>query len=373
MWQELAMQKSKSLWDTIKSYFKAHRFYDPQFLIDSSSDIIILIKDNRIEGFNRVASQEFGFSQEEILGLPIDVIFEESSIEKLSLNELRAIGEDRPLKAIRKNGTVFSVHLILSEFTFDETIFYVGFVHHNLNEKNSRERQEDEDNAKADYISILSHELRTPIAAIQGALGILAHSKDFSEKHLELLKIAYRNTERLGKIVNLLLDLDMLKDSKHIVLADTVLIPLLKESIALSRSSAEKKNVIIIENYPANEVRVLSDYDKLMHVCLNLLSNAIKSSPSGEKILVSLEVFSDKVRVSIEDRGDGIPENFRPKLFNSFTQAIHGDKKQEGLGLGLHLSQKIIDLFGGTIGFVPGKEKGTIFYFELPVSGKRNE
>jgi PAS domain S-box-containing protein len=368
---------SKTIWDRFVNYFNNHAHSRSQELIESSNHSIVLINHlNAIEAFNPLAETEFGYNREEVIGWPIDVLFEESvnSKVRLTIEDLNRISTERTLKAMRKNGSVFSIDLILTQITFNNHSYYLAIIKDvsiRLQLEEIKQKQlilEAESNAKNDYISILSHELRTPVTSIQGALGLLSISPDTPDKMKELYQVAYRNTERLGKIINVLLDLDKLRDGMHVKLSDTVLIPVIKEAIAISKCVAQEKQIRFIEQYPDQDIHVLSDQDKLVQVCINLLSNAIKSSPAGETVIVSLDILPDKVRVSIEDRGSGVPDSFRPKLFSPFSQSNQSDTKQDGLGLGLHLSRRIIDLFGGTIGFVPKADRGSVFYFELPLA-----
>jgi PAS domain S-box-containing protein len=371
---------NKTIWEIFVNYFNNHDNSSSQELIEYSNDSIVLINHlNAIEAFNPLAETEFGYNREEVIGWPIDVLFEESINSKirLTIDDLNRISSERTLRAMRKDGSVFAIDLILTKITLNTHLYHLAIIkditmRHQLEELERKQLiLEAESNAKNDYISILSHELRTPVASIQGALGLLSISPDTPDKMKELYQVAYRNTERLGKIINVLLELDKLRDGTHVKLSDTVLIPVIKEAIAISKCVAENKQIRFIEHYPDHDIHVLSDQDKLVQVCINLLSNAIKSSPSGEEVTVSIEVLSNKVRVSVEDRGSGIPNEFGPKLFTAFSQADKSDTKQDGLGLGLHLSRRIIDLFGGTIGFIPKTDIGSVFYFELPLASAK--
>lgn len=104
-----------------------------------------------------------------------------------------------------------------------------------------------------------------------------------------------------------------------------------------------------------------------MQVMANLLSNAAKFSQKGDDVIIRLDSIDKKHRVSVEDKGEGIPVEFRDSIFERFTQADSSDKKQiYGTGLGLSICQSIINAHNGILGFDSDLDKGTTFYFELP-------
>lgn len=371
-----------SLWEEIKAFFirKDTNVMDFHSVIEMSKDPIIMIdRDHTITGVSQALVNLFGFKKSELIGQHASILLNDPAEIIPFGNVVNHISVEKILKAKRKDGSLLTVDFTLAELTFgDETVF-MGIVH-DISDKlaaDALERMKEisatREKVKNDYISILSHELRTPVAAVQGSLGMLLNQhKDAPGKHQELFSIAYRNTERLGKIINILLDLDsFLHEKPDAKFEEKSLIPIIKESVSISKFIAEMKNVTFVEKYPAIDIFVTIDSDRLLQVCLNLLSNAIKSSPEGEVVTVALDKVDDRVRVSFEDHGAGVPEDFKKELFMPFAQSEKGDTKKSGLGLGLHLSKKIVHLFDGEIGLVSNDGKGAIFYFELPLKGTK--
>ena len=115
-------------------------------------------------------------------------------------------------------------------------------------------------------------------------------------------------------------------------------------------------------------MRVNGDVDRITQVVANLLSNAAKFSPPGIPVTVTMTPWRSKVRVSVRDQGPGIPEEFRDRIFQKFSQADSSDTRLKGgTGLGLNISKAIVEKHGGSIGFETQVGSGTTFYFELPL------
>lgn len=376
---------TRSFWHKLKSFFS---FTDAstinlQAILDTTIDAIITIDEKKeILSFNKAAERIFGYTKDEVIGRNVNILMPEPfHIEHdgyldhyFQTGEKKIIGIGREVVALRKDGSVFPIDLAVSEVILDRSRLFTGIIRDITQKKEAEElkqkniRMEAEVSAKNEYISILSHELRTPMTAIQGSLGLILIEKDFPEKTQDLLSIAYRNAERLGNITKIILDVEKLQSGKlEMELKPTLLVPLVKESIATSQFLARAQKVTLVDELPLMDIWVLSDHNRLIQVCLNLISNAIKFSPSGEKVRVYLKIMGEKVRVSVEDYGPGIAESFQPKLFTPFSQASQGNMKVEGIGLGLHICKKIMDQFGGEIGFTTQEGNGSTFYFELPI------
>lgn len=225
---------------------------------------------------------------------------------------------------------------------------------------------------KNEFISIMSHELRTPLTSIYGGLTLLL-SKDlpFQERQ-ELLTNAHRNCIRLTNLINDTMDFEKLQlgklkfDFKKIHLEDVIL-----ESIKSSEIIAHKFNVKIVTEGVLKPVVVNGDFSRLVQVMVNLLSNAIKFSPHDGTVRVLMEIKDDKARVSVIDKGPGIPKEFQPKLFDSFAQADSSDHRVAGgTGLGLYISKSIIDAHGGEIQYKTKLGEGTTFFFDIPLLTK---
>ncbi len=225
---------------------------------------------------------------------------------------------------------------------------------------------------KDEFISIVNHELRTPLTSIHGALGIIntKHGRELPQEARRLLEIAYRNSRRLARLVDNVLDLQKI-ESGTVAFEVRVqpLRPLLEHVVEANQPYATELGVTLVLEEAPPEVRVAVDGDRVIQVLTNLLSNAAKFSPPGERVRVSAAPSGGSFwRVAVTDRGPGIPESFRGRVFQRFAQADSSTTRPRGgTGLGLSICKAIVERMGGRIGFETEPGRGTTFYFDLPM------
>jgi PAS domain S-box-containing protein len=236
------------------------------------------------------------------------------------------------------------------------------------------------DQMKNEFISTVSHELRTPLTSISAALGLVAGRAlgDVPPAMANLIDIALRNSHRLGFLINDLLDMEKLALGKmDFAMQVQCLMPLLQEALDNNRAygvdrdvtlALKGRSVALAAHSPLERIAVQVDTQRLMQVMANLLSNAIKFSPDGATVEVVVDIVGDQVRVSVIDRGPGIPIDFQPRIFQKFAQADGSDsRRQGGTGLGLAITRELVLRMGGRIDFTTSPGEGTTFFFEFPV------
>lgn len=318
---------------------------------------------------NPSASAIFGLPAEELIGKPISALLGERPGDEDGLPALLLAGCEAPIRMTveavgrRANGDEFPLEVAVSNWRVEARCYFTLLLR-DITERKKIERMKNE------FVATVSHELRTPLTAIRGALGLLQGSVAGSPgaSSADLVTIAYRNTERLVHLVNDILDLEKIDAGKLTLDLRAVAIAQLLESVV-----EETRHYAVPHNVPlqlseAPDVRVLADPHRLTQVVANLLSNAIKFSPPGTPVTVAAQLLDGRVRVSVTDRGIGIPESFRERVFQRFSQADASDsRRKSGSGLGLSISKSIVELHGGSIGYDSSAGGGTCFFFEVPV------
>lgn len=223
---------------------------------------------------------------------------------------------------------------------------------------------------KDDFISVVSHELRTPLTSIIGSLGLLRNQfNDANSSENKLLDLASRNSERLLLVINDLLDIDKVESgSLHLDIQPLRLQALIDDALTLNASYADKYSVNYRFENPGDDIYVQGDKDRLMQVLTNLLSNAAKFAPANSEILIRCQHKNGDIRVSVNDQGLGVADEYKEKIFEKFTQVDSSLRREKGgTGLGLAISRALIRLHHGRIGVEDNQPHGSIFYFELPI------
>lgn len=230
------------------------------------------------------------------------------------------------------------------------------------------------DRMKSEFLSNVSHELKTPLVSIRGYSELLHDEKlgTIPPSHKKPLEAIIRNTERLTRLIDSLLFLSIQQMGKPEIRMrpqPQSIDEIITSSMNDMKVQAEKKEITLIKDSPS-ELIVMGDRDRLTEVLLNLMDNAIKFTPPGGKITVKArddEEKTDTVHITVTDTGIGIPENVMPSLFQRFFQADASlTRKYGGTGLGLYICKNIIDAHKGEIWVESKIGVGTTMHVRLP-------
>lgn len=229
---------------------------------------------------------------------------------------------------------------------------------------------------KREFVATVSHELRTPLTSIRGALGLTMGkcAVGLPEKVHNLLAVANRNSEHLASLVNDILDLEKI-ESGHmdVCLRELDLVQVTARALEDNRGLADIHGITLSGHRHVERAPAMGDENRLLQVLANLLSNAAKFSPRGAEVELRLSENCGVFRVSVFDRGPGIPEEFRTKIFQRFSRADNSDaRNKSGTGLGLAISKAIIERHQGCLSYQCEMGKGTEFYFEILGLGARD-
>jgi PAS domain S-box-containing protein len=338
--------------------------------------IITINSKGIIDSFNLAAENIFGYEKDEVIGKNVKILMPEpyhSEHDGYLLNYMnggkaKVIGIGREVSGRRKNGTTFPLFLAVTNTNNKGQPLFVGMVR-DLSEQKRLEK------LKNEFVSTVSHELRTPLTSIRGSLSLIDGGAvgEVSDKIKPLIEIALNNSERLILLINDILDMEKIESGEMDFEFEKVDInEMIEEAILSNQGYAKEHNVNLTFENKIEKTFINVDINRLQQVLSNLISNAIKYSPKNETVLLSIEKNKRQVTISIYDKGVGIPDSFKKRIFQKFAQADSSNKKKGGTGLGLNISKAIIEKFNGEIGFFSPKNEGTTFYFNLPISSEIN-
>jgi signal transduction histidine kinase len=226
------------------------------------------------------------------------------------------------------------------------------------------------ENMKSEFISLISHELRTPLTSIHGSLGLLNGSVagELPEKAAGLIRVAYRNSERLISLINDVLDIEKVDSGQmHYDPRSEAVSSLVSQAIDSNLHYALKLGVFLNFKAPDSEIHIHVDANRVTQILANFISNAIKYSPAGAQIDLTAYVDDGWVYIKVKDTGSGISTEFKDRIFKKFSQADSALTRQKGgAGLGLYISKQMAEQMGGAVGFDSEPGQGSTFWVKFP-------
>jgi PAS domain S-box-containing protein len=333
--------------------------------------LVIANQDGLMEWINPAAVRMFGYPASNMLGQSVNMLMPESlrGPHNGFLHEVRQrlSGTRRYTQGLQANGKVFPVEITIAPLPLPGRVAYLGMVR-DMTQWEQLER------LKRDFMSVINHELRTPLTSVVGALSLLSAGAagPLPPKAQHLVQMAERNTSRLGRLINDVLDLDKIESGAlklHPALHDAK--TLLREAVDVNEASAKAKQIkLTLDLHAVQDVQpqLWVDNDRFQQIMSNLLSNAVKFSPPGSPIEVICTLQGQLLRVAVVDLGPGVSLEFQHRIFERFAQQDRPDvRKSEGSGLGLNIARSLARQMGGELDYhsVPGA--GATFYLDLPV------
>lgn len=340
-------------------------------LIDNAADLICSIDERDVfKQTNPFCRRMLGWSQQELIGQSVFDIVSGDDAGKAdeSLQAMRKSKDTHcvELRLKRKDGAVIDTQWSSFFSKLEKSLFCVV---QDVTERKNIER------LKEDFVQMISHDLRSPLASMSAALEFVAEGAggELSQGVATEVGHAQRNIERLMSFVNDLLDFQKLKAGKmQLAITQCEWKGILDEAADLVRSVAESKQIEIV--IPDTKMNAFCDRSKIIQVVTNLLSNAIKFAPAQSTVAIEVENFSDTFELRVIDSGPGIPSAYAETIFEAFEQ-VPGASAGQGTGLGLAVCKLIVESHGGTIGVRNRTEsgdaenpRGSIFWFRLPKS-----
>ncbi|HSB95639.1 MAG TPA: chemotaxis protein CheB [Spongiibacteraceae bacterium] len=358
-------------------------------LKDSNDAIIVHDLIGRILSWNRGARHLYGYSEEEAFKLTVADLIPEGArgwydnlINAARNDSTHIIAGDT--KRLGKDGRLIDVQITVSVLQDDDGLI-IASTERDISERLAAERElssraarlADEDRRKNEFLAMLAHELRNPLAPIRNAVEILKLCEVGEEARkpaIEAREIIDRQLRQLGHLVDDLLDVARITQGRVQLYPERLrLQPLIQQALEANQSLLEARRHRVIVDMPEELVWLEGDSTRLTQVVSNLIENAAKYTDDEGSINIRAEVQSGNLRLSIRDNGVGISPELLPQVFDLFTQGDSTlDRANGGLGIGLRLVQQLVALHNGTIvARSDGLGKGSEFIISLPLGPQR--
>ncbi len=366
-------------------------------LLEAAPDAIMQVDERgHIILLNRVAEAMFGYSREELLGQPVEILIpDDLRVRHMQHREgyqhhptTRAMGIGMTLEGQRKNGSRFPVEISLSPSESEEGFRVTAIIRDTSERKLTEERMrvvqeqymhelelrnreiERANRLKSEFLASMSHELRTPLHTIIGFSELLGEQLQgpLNDKQLRFINHIHRDSLHLLELINDILDLSKIESGRLelrpevFTFADVV-----KDSLNSVRTLANTKSIKLESSVNVPEA-VEADRLRVKQILVNLLSNAVKFTPDRGHVNLTASSGPDFVTVSVTDTGVGIPREEQQAVFDKFHQVGNTTKGvREGTGLGLAITKNLVESHGGAIELESEPGRGTRFTFTLPL------
>ncbi len=355
-------------------------------------DATILVDENeRVMLMNPVAELLTGWRRDGVKGKYVKAVFallDEKTRLPVDNPVSQAISSGRPEKhehdtlLVDKNGVEHPVEDSAAPmFDADEKLVGVVLVFRDVSARKAADREmqrllqelREADRLKDEFLALLAHELRNPLAPIRSALDIVRMGDRGAV--LNACDILQRQVENMSRLVDDLLQVSRITHNQlEMRKVHTDLAPILRNALEISRPLIEARSHRLIEEIPSEPMPVYADPTRLAQLFANLLNNAAKFTDPGGEVALTVERNSDRVVVAVSDTGMGIPRGMEEKIFHLFTQLDTGiSRSQGGLGIGLTLVQRITQMHGGSVRVARTEDPGTTFLVELPLSSSLSQ
>jgi signal transduction histidine kinase len=228
------------------------------------------------------------------------------------------------------------------------------------------------DEVKDEFISMASHQLRTPLTSIKGYISMLLEGDmgEVTKEQKHVLNEAFISSERMVRLIGDFLNVSRLQTGKFVIEKRPVdLARMVQHEVDALEANASARGIRFIYEAPKGLPMIEVDENKLQQVVMNFADNAIYYSPDGSKVLVSLKKVKNAIEFTVVDSGIGVPQAEQSHLFKKFYRAPNARKaRPDGTGVGLYLAKKVVDAHGGEVLFESTEGKGSTFGFRIPIS-----
>ena len=355
--------------DRVRAEKSLQRSEEQLKLITDTLPVLIAYIDDeqRYRYNNRTYETWFGKPRSSLQGLPMKQLVGEDNYQKmLPYIKMVLAGKEVTFETqpTAENGSSYWMSATyIPDFAVDGRVKGFFSMVEDITERKIVEQM------KSEFVSIASHEMRTPLTSIHGVIKLLCAGRlgELSESGAKMADMALRNSARLVHLVSDILDLERMESGRDEITKTTCDdAQLIQQAIDTVSSMAKEKEITLKTNSESSQF--LGDRERLTQALINLLSNAIKFSPENSKVAIMSRLQEDEILFSVTDKGRGIPADKLETIFERFQQVDASDsRKKGGTGLGLSICRHIVEQHGGKIWVESTFGQGSIFYFTIPM------
>jgi PAS domain S-box-containing protein len=347
-------------------------------IVESSQDAIMGANlEGVLSTWNAAAERLFGFSSSEAIGQPVEslIVPEEHRGEAgRFIERVRqgAVIDNYDTVRIAKDGRRIPVAISVSPIrdTAGKISGVSAIIRDNSERKRWEEEQRHASQRKDEFLATLAHELRNPLAPIRHSLDLMRLSGPKDAMTMHTLDTMDRQVGHLVRLVDDLLDVSRITSGRVEIRREPVAIKdIVASAVETSLPLLENHGHVFEQSIPTEPVHVDGDLTRLAQIVANLLNNAARYTPPGGKIALKVECANELVTLTVKDNGVGIPKEMLDRVFDMFTQVKMPAAGREGLGIGLALVRRLVELHGGVIeARSDGAGQGSEFCVTMPLS-----
>jgi PAS domain S-box-containing protein len=347
--------------------------------------ILTIDQQGIVQSVNPAAEKLFTYKSDEIIGQNVNMLMpapychehDQYIANYLRTGQAKIIGIGREVVGRRKDGSAFPMELAVGTFVLDERRFFTGIVRDISERKRAAEALQAADRRKEEFLAMLAHELRNPLAPVRNAIKILKLKGPPDPDLAWAREVIDRQVAYMARLLDDLLDVSRISSNKLVLRKESVeLTAVVQTAVETSRPLIERDGHGLTVSLPSEPVHVNADPVRLAQVLSNLLNNAAKYTDPGGHIQLTGTKQGDQVLISVKDDGIGIAPDVLPRIFDMFSQGSHPlERAQGGLGIGLSLVRELIGLHGGSVeARSDGLGRGSEFQVRLPLGAQsKNE
>jgi two-component system, sensor histidine kinase len=336
--------------------------------------IITIDEGGSIESFNPAAEKIFGFQASEVIGKNVRILMPDRYRQHhdaglasyLKTGQAKVIGAGREVEGRRKDGSIFPIDIAVSEFRVGAKRFFTGIVRDITARKQAEQALLDANTAKDEFLAMLSHELRNPLAALTAASHVLNAVEPTRPEARSARGVIERQTRQMAALISDLLDLSRVAIGKLALQREPVNVADAISYLegAWRTSGRFDRHKVVVSMQPA---WIKGDRARIEQIAANLLDNALKFTPAGKSVTMRVGQEGGEVVLQVADEGAGLAAEERERVFDLYMQGERAGGG--GLGIGLALVKRLTELQGGSVSVASeGPDRGAVFTVRFPAA-----